>query len=496
MAIRSSFNTQPPEGGCFDGISARARGHCFNTQPPEGGCRGNITKAAGSARFNTQPPEGGCLERLRDRGAQLRFNTQPPEGGCGGKTPCTPPSSVFQHTAARRRLPARAPASLCAALVSTHSRPKAAAAAAPTPNYTAWFQHTAARRRLPARPNLHARAMPRFNTQPPEGGCQPVGLTHASRTSFNTQPPEGGCLRNLNLYPLRKVSTHSRPKAAATRRIWYRWISIWFQHTAARRRLRACICSLCLDCQFQHTAARRRLLPFKHQCAAGACFNTQPPEGGCLRGPLLLIRLKVSTHSRPKAAATCTCLSDYFEKFQHTAARRRLRARLFQPGNQSGFQHTAARRRLRGPALIQDGGNSVSTHSRPKAAAHAALRSGPPLPFQHTAARRRLRRLGPLAWLVRAFQHTAARRRLRAGFVILCAKCVVSTHSRPKAAASASPRMSVTGMRFNTQPPEGGCPRAAPRRHALRSFNTQPPEGGCSLLENSLKIRQLEVTFR
>ena len=31
---------------------------------------------------------------------------------------------------------------------------------------------------------------------------------------------------------------------------------------------------------------------------------------------------------------------------------------------------------------------------------------------------------------------------------------------------------------------------------SVMCFNTQPPEGGCSLLENSLKIRQLEVTFR
>ena len=31
------FNTQPPEGGCFDKGFLWPRGLCFNTQPPEGG---------------------------------------------------------------------------------------------------------------------------------------------------------------------------------------------------------------------------------------------------------------------------------------------------------------------------------------------------------------------------------------------------------------------------------------------------------------------------
>ena len=56
------------------------------------------------------------------------------------------------------------------------------------------------------------------------------------------------------------------------------------------------------------------------------CFNTQPPEGGCPRGKI------------PRGAIT---------EFQHTAARRRLREKVF----------TVT------PSII------VSTHSRPKAAA-------------------------------------------------------------------------------------------------------------------------------
>ena len=79
---------------------------------------------------------------------------------------------------------------------------------------------------------------------------------------------------------------------------------------------------------------------------------------------------------------------------------------------------------------------------------------------------------------------------------------IVSTHSHPKVAASTRSCLSLAMIRFNTQPPEGGCLAAllsaemsigfqhtATRRwllHSLRyyqwqaSFNTQPPEGGCS----------------
>ena len=55
------------------------------------------------------------------------------------------------------------------------------------------------------------------------------------------------------------------------------------------------------------------------------------------------------------------------------------------------FQHTAARRRLRQVDLNQKYPVKVSTHSRPKAAAWSAvLRFDNDSWFQHTAARRRL----------------------------------------------------------------------------------------------------------
>ena len=66
--------------------------------------------------------------------------------------------------------------------------------------------------------------------------------------------------------------------------------SKWFQHTAARRRLDASIMFLHREVEFQHTAARRRLAP-----------DTEKVE----------IILKVSTHSRPKAAGCPTYDNPY-----------------------------------------------------------------------------------------------------------------------------------------------------------------------------------------
>ena len=123
---------------------------------------------------------------------------------------------------------------------------------------------------------------------------------------FNTQPPEGGCFSPLD----------------------YKTLNCKFQHTAARRRLRAAVKILrALESVFQHTAARRRLRPIWFiYYPFTSCFNTQPPEGGCLTIFFFLIKLTL---------------------FQHTAARRRLQISLKE-------------------AIMK---NLVSTHSRPKAAA-------------------------------------------------------------------------------------------------------------------------------
>ena len=213
-------------------------------------------------------------------------------------------------------------------------------------------------------------------------------------------------------------------------------ILIWFQHTAARRRL----------------GPANELLRHPH-----LCFNTQPPEGGWqrfLRPGALHI---VSTHSRPKAAGSLKplklswlkcfntqppeggwlvllCMIFPFTRFQHTAARRRLdtlpSSWAYAARVSTHSRPKAAGSVLQGPCTFQrrfntqppEGGwarqpaqsgfDRVSTHSRPKAAGSTKQCSIVLCKFQHTAARRRLERL---------FSKTDS-------------TVFVSTHSRPKAA--------------------------------------------------------------
>ena len=97
--------------------------------------------------FNTQPPEGGWERYEKYVIDYDGFNTQPPEGGWSAMMVFRTVNSMFQHTAARRRL-GFIPDTLA-------------------------FWHG-------------------FNTQPPEGGWQRCVYTVCRRQCFNTQPPEGG----------------------------------------------------------------------------------------------------------------------------------------------------------------------------------------------------------------------------------------------------------------------------------------------------------------
>ena len=120
--------------------------------------------------------------------------------------------------------------------------------------------------------------------------------------------------------------------------------------------------------QFQLTAARRRLASTRVTAHAETCFNSQPPEGGWPASCAAISRSIVSTHSRPKAAGIKAGSRDIVHKlFQLTAARRRLVKHLKNAADSIGFN-----------SQPPEGGwimawrwaslNSVSTHSRPKAA--------------------------------------------------------------------------------------------------------------------------------
>ena len=124
-----------------------------------------------------------------------------------------------------------------------------------------------------------------------------------------------------------KVSTHSRTKAAASKNDR----TLYFHSVSTHSRTKAAACSgieAVSVAWFQHTAARRRLRTYiDNGIKKRSSFNTQPHEGGCLPE----VRLKTPIN-----------------KFQHTAARRRLRL-----GRDFALHEMA-----------------VSTHSRTKAAAY------------------------------------------------------------------------------------------------------------------------------
>ena len=165
-------------------------------------------------------------------------------------------------------------------MVSTHSRPKAAG------QRTYWNR---------TKKNVSTHSRPKaagFKIRQMATGC--VG--------FNTQPPEGGWVdaakREIDLL----VSTHSRPKAAGECK-HQRHLLATFQHTAARRRLGKTLRSSGTAMRSFNTQPPEGgwVIPRSISCR-GQRFNTQPPEGGWEAALQIGLREFVSTHSRPKAA--------------------------------------------------------------------------------------------------------------------------------------------------------------------------------------------------
>ena len=121
--------------------------------------------------------------------------------------------------------------------------------------------------------------------------------------SFNTQPPEGGWY--FPRYGLNQPYCFNTQPPEGGWVSQVTGISVYklFQHTAARRRLGSPSASSRIPRKFQHTAARRRLVYSNRAYQYHrACFNTQPPEGGWRKRTAKHSTQRVSTHSRPKAA--------------------------------------------------------------------------------------------------------------------------------------------------------------------------------------------------
>ena len=210
---------------------------------------------------------------------------------------------MFQHTAARRRLASEARQRLvCWGCFNTQP-PEGGWETRETPKpIRTWFQHTAARRRLAGKPYTlimghgfqHTAARRRLVIRT----CATIALL-----SFNTQPPEGG----------------------------------WYQKLAF----------LALGILFQHTAARRRLESDSGRGRLARCFNTQPPEGGWISGVFEPAERGGFNTQPPEGGWLFEPKQiGILDKFQHTAARRRLETCNKKSVKDHQFQHTAARRRL------------------------------------------------------------------------------------------------------------------------------------------------------
>ena len=168
---------------------------------------------------------------------------------------------------------------------------------------------------------------------------------------------------------------------------------------------------------FQHTAARRRLGRNRHY---GQDSKT------------------VSTHSRPKAAGCYIfCHVAHFACFNTQPPEGGWRMTSFLFLGVSVFQHTAARRRLAVPNASLAVPNTVSTHSRPKAAGYA-VRFIRLLRIVSTHSRPKAAGYLPKLPDPQLYVSTHSRPKA-AGFSILTNtfNVAVSTHSRPKAAGVA-----------------------------------------------------------
>ena len=100
-----SFNTQPPEGGWVRLGRFAHRTLGFNTQPPEGGWLTSVNDKATAQQVSThsRPKAAGPVAWVWVM-PQRGFNTQPPEGGWFLVMMTLKSVTLFQHTAARRRL--------------------------------------------------------------------------------------------------------------------------------------------------------------------------------------------------------------------------------------------------------------------------------------------------------------------------------------------------------------------------------------------------------
>ena len=124
------------------------------------------------------------------------------------------------------------------------------------------FQHTAARRRLapPCLPLSGVVAC--FNTQPPEGGWAWISRLSVTGYGFNTQPPEGGWFFMVLSFPDNKSFNTQPPEGGWVIRRGILSDGVGFNTQPPEGGWGSVDAGVAFeDGRFQHTAARRRLEP-------------------------------------------------------------------------------------------------------------------------------------------------------------------------------------------------------------------------------------------
>ena len=193
-ASRKSFNTQPPEGGWITlPLTINAQIVSTHSRPKAAdeadSCFGVVVvlfqHTAARRRLTSHHRIGGGNVGFQHTAARRRLNT-------AAAVPCQA-FLQFQHTAARRRLKTIRFGHITRIAVSTHSRPKAA------DSYRHWywwyavaFQHTAARRRLTSVSEISATSIVVSTHSRPKAAENAGNAAECTLPRFNTQPPEGG----------------------------------------------------------------------------------------------------------------------------------------------------------------------------------------------------------------------------------------------------------------------------------------------------------------
>ena len=234
------------------------------------------------------------------------------------------------------------------ALVSTHSRPKAAG----VPKFKNPFTVVVSTHSRPkAAGNSRSQGYVVYpvstHSRPKAAGSAPICRPPAS-IGFNSQPPEGG----WPPFACNTLITQRFQLTAARRRLVFPGLLphkiSGFQLTAARRRLGVSAWLSPPLLAFQLTAARRRLVWTFSGRTVDYVVSThsRPKAAGAVHSGNVDL-LDVSTHSRPKAAGNLFRTADAFWHAVSTHSRPKAAGLpdniIFQA---TSFQLTAARRRL------------------------------------------------------------------------------------------------------------------------------------------------------